>query len=78
MLSMVYDKIMKLQHYTLFYDPEQNVFRDDFGAVIFNIHNYVTPNELMMFLNGFENMYIQRGGEDGLYVQLIHPNMIEF
>lgn len=35
--------------YQLFYEPDENIFTDEGGYVIFNPYRYITPNDLMLF-----------------------------
>ena len=41
---------------TLYYDPDQNLFEDEFGFVMYNIFAFISPTELMMFKDAGEDM----------------------
>lgn len=34
---------------TIYYDPETNRFRDEFGAIVFHINKILSPNQVYLF-----------------------------
>jgi hypothetical protein len=53
----------------LFYLLEDNVFVNEFGIVVFNIFDYITPNELMLFKATKE--YTQIPSRNGFMIELL-------
>lgn len=55
-----------------FYDPDQNVFVDERGYIIFDIFRIVSPRVLLLFKMKKEYMLIR--DPDGFLVELIYPD----
>ena len=57
---------------SLFYDLGSNKFVDEDGNMVFNIHAYITPNELYLFRLYKGNMYFYNK-EKELIIELVYP-----
>lgn len=58
----------------LFYDKEANKFIDEGGFIVWNIFDYVTPTDLLMFRQDKEYMLVPRHGSGGkVLVELFYP-----
>lgn len=66
---------------TIFYDSERNVFMDEGGYIVYNIYDYVTPNQLFIFREKQDDMFFKNYSdrmESMVYVELIYPEYIPY
>ena len=61
---------------TMHYDFEKNCFIDEMGETIYNIFDYITPNELFIFREEKEDLFIIK--PNGGYVEIIFPEDIPY
>jgi hypothetical protein len=54
------------------YDIDQNIFIDCGGYIVYNIFEYITPSDLMLFKHRKEYMLVER--RCGGFVELIWPD----
>ena len=52
--------------FPLYYDREQNIFMQEGGWVVHDIHTYLTPHELLIFKERKEDMIVQNPRHDFL------------
>jgi len=55
----------------LYYLEEENVIVNEFGSVVFNIYDYITPNEFMLFKKNKDYMLITKGH---VTIELVYPD----
>lgn len=60
----------------MFYFAEENHFVDENGFIIYNLFDYVSPNELKIFKMEDEDMFFIR--PDGSHVYMIFPDFIPY
>lgn len=46
----------------IYYLEEDNTFVNEYGMFVFNIHDYLTPNELLMFKRKKDYLIIDKAG----------------
>jgi len=57
----------------LFYDKELNSFYDEDGFPIWNIFDFITPNDLFLFHHHKEYMLVPCTGIPEAYCELFYP-----
>ena len=60
----------------LFYYDDDNCFVDENGCIVYNLFDYVTPNELLIFKQEREDLFITK--PDGKYIEIIYPEYLPF
>lgn len=60
----------------LFYDHENNYFIDETGSIIYELFKYITPNELLLFKQVNEDLFILRPNGD--YIEMIAPEYLPY
>lgn len=61
--------------FTFYYDIDENYLFDEFGNVVYNIYNYITPNDFMLFKVKQEDMIVRT--RRGLDIELLYPEFPE-
>lgn len=61
--------------FTFYYDRDENYLFDEFGNVVFNIYNYITPNDFMLFKVKQKDMIVRT--RRGLDIELLYPEFPE-
>lgn len=61
--------------FTFYYDRDENYLFDEFGNVVFNIYNYITPNDFLLFITHQEDMIVRT--RRGLDIELLYPEFPE-
>lgn len=81
----IYKKILKAEDtisrtyncvIVMFYDYENNYFVDDTGTIIYDLFKYITPNELLLFKQMNEDLFILRPNGD--YIEVIAPEYLPY
>lgn len=57
--------------FTFYYDRDENYLFDEFDNVVYNIYNYITPNDFMLFKVKQEDMIVRT--RRGLVIELLYP-----
>ena len=75
----IYDCPDDFEVVSLFYDKDQNIFKDENGYMIWNMYEYVSPTDLYMFLHRRECMYFRHAHISDTLCELYYPsrNMCE-
>lgn len=60
----------------MYYDFDDNIFYDENGYPIFDLFEYITPNELYLFKKTREDYFALRPNGD--YVEMIYPEYVVF
>lgn len=60
----------------MFYDYENNYFVDETGTIIYELFKYITPNELLLFKQMNEDLFILRPNGD--YIEMIAPEYLPY
>ena len=60
----------------MFYDYENNYFVDENGCIIYELFKYITPNELLLFKQMNEDLFILRPNGD--YIEMIAPEYLPY
>ena len=60
-----------LDYITLYYDEGNNLFEDGDGRVIYNIFDYASPSELMIFKQTKDDMIFY--GKNRMTAELVYP-----
>ena len=61
--------------FTFYYDRDENYLFDEFGNVVYNIYNYITPNDFLLFVTHQEDMIVRT--RRGLDIELLYPEFPE-
>lgn len=62
--------------FTIYYDPEFNLFEDENGEIVYDIFNYLSPNELMLLKEKRGTIY--KNGPIGVMYEIVAPlDMVE-
>lgn len=67
------DDDLELDRVGLFYNKEKNLFEDEGGFIVWDIFNWITPNDLYLFKHYKEDMLVQHQFIKGLYCELYYP-----
>lgn len=63
----------------LFYYPDENVFRDgDFGNIVWNIFEFITPNDLYLLRTQQQFMIVRHRTMPGVLCELHCPSEDEY
>ena len=60
----------------LFYDADGNYFFDSMGDIVYNLFDYITPNDLIVFKSMYEDLCIIK--PHGVYVEMFYPDNIPY
>lgn len=60
--------------YSLFYDADHNWFVDEDGEIVYNMYQYITPNDLYLFKRSKCYMVFPFVQEKGVSIELYYPN----
>ena len=60
----------------MLYDHENNYFIDETGYIIYELFKYITPNELLLFKQMNEDLFILRPNGD--YIEMIAPEYLPY
>jgi len=60
----------------MFYDYENNYFIDENGFIIYELFRYITPNELLLFKQTNEDLFLLRPNGD--YIEMIAPDYLPY
>lgn len=58
---------------TFYYYPEYNIFRDETDQVVFNIYDFVTPNDIYLFKFLKRNRFVLPSRQFDCIVRLLYP-----
>ena len=70
-ISRTYNRVI-----VMFYDYENNYFVDETGTIIYELFKYITPNELLLFKQINEDLFILRPNGD--YIEMIAPEYLPY
>jgi tRNA(Ile)-lysidine synthase TilS/MesJ len=56
---------------TFYYEPEQNIICDDDGFIMFNVFQFITPQQLLLFKHKKDDMRVI--GKNGETIDLLYP-----
>ena len=57
----------------LYYDSIRNIMTDDMGYIVYNIFDYMTPNDLFMLRKNKKDMLIEHN-RYGQFVEVIYED----
>jgi hypothetical protein len=63
----------ELDVFSFFYYPDQNVFKDYDGYIIWDLFNYITPNDLYLFRRTETTMFIKHKKLDNTIIEIYYP-----
>lgn len=61
--------------FTFYYDRDGNYLFDEDGNVVYNIYNYITPNDFLLFVTHQVDMMVRT--RRGLVIELLYPEFPE-
>ena len=61
--------------FTFYYDIDENYLFDEDDNVVYDIYNYITPNDFMLFITKKEDMMVRT--RRGLVIELLYPEFPE-
>ena len=71
---LLYDSPDEYDVFGLFYYENENVFKDDDGFIVWDIFNYITPNDLYLFRKTHETMFVNHKTIPNMIGELYYPD----